>query len=201
MSLREKVRKADWLGEMQVALVVGAAAIGVAIIAVVWSGIAGAPVVARVPAEVVTGVSGAAGGLTGGGVISDDSVVEVLVAEPGARQAIAHALTALPGLLVALATLLMLERIVRGARAADPFTGATVRRLRVLAVGILVGGAVASVVQTVAALNLALSVTEGSFAVDWVIPGQWLLLSFGLMAVAEVIRRGAAMRAELATVI
>jgi hypothetical protein len=201
VSLREKVRKADWLGEMQVALVVGAAAIGVAIIAVVWSGIAGAPVVARVPAEVVTGVSGAAGGLTGGGVIGDDSVVEVLVAEPGTRQAIAHALTALPGLLVALATLLMLERIVRGARAADPFTGATVRRLRVLAVGILVGGAVASVVQTVAALNLALSVTEGSFAVDWVIPGQWLLLSFGLMAVAEVIRRGAAMRAELATVI
>ncbi len=201
MSLREKVRKADWLGEMQVALVVGAAAIGVAIIAVVWSGIAGASVVARVPAEVVTGVSGAAGGLTGGGVIGDDSVVEVLVAEPGTRQAIAHALTALPGLLVALATLLMLERIVRGARAADPFTGATVRRLRVLAVGILVGGAVASVVQTVAALNLALSVTEGSFAVDWVIPGQWLLLSFGLMAVAEVIRRGAAMRAELATVI
>jgi hypothetical protein len=173
----------------------------VAITAVVWSGIAGSPVVARVPAEVITGVSGAAGGLTGGAVVGADSVVEVLVAEPGARQAIASAFTALPGLLVVLAMLVMLGRIVRAARAADPFTDETVRRLRVLAVGIFAGGVVASVVETVAAVNLALSVTEGSFATDWVVPGRWLLLSIGLLAVAEVIKRGTALRAELATVV
>ncbi len=201
MSLRGTFEKADWLGEVQVALVVGAAAVGVAITAVVWSGIAGSPVVARVPAEVITGVSGAAGGLTGGAVVGADSVVEVLVAEPGARQAIASAFTALPGLLVVLAMLVVLGRIVRAARAADPFTDETVRRLRVLAVSVFVGGVAASVVETVAAVNLALSVTEGSFATDWVVPGRWLLLSIGLLAVAEVIKRGTALRAELATVV
>ncbi len=201
MSLRGTLRKADWLGEMRVALLVGAAAVGVAITAVVCSGIAGSPVVARVPAGVITGVSGSAGGLTGGAVIGADSVVEVLVARPRARQAVANASTELPGLLVVLTMLVMLERIVRAARGTDPFTGETARRLRVLAVSILVGGVAASVVETVAAVDLALSVTDRSFAADWVIPGQWLLLSFGLLAVAEVIKRGAAMRAELETVI
>jgi hypothetical protein len=151
---------------------------------------------AGVPAKAITGLSGSVGGM-----VDADSTVEVTIAEPSKHQAIAHAFTALPGLLVVLTMLMMLARIVRAARLADPFTGETVGRLRVLAASILIGGVAANMVETVAALNLALTVTPGSFAATWVFPGQWLLLSFGFLAIAEVIKRGAAMRAELETVI
>jgi hypothetical protein len=200
VSLRTRLRKADWLGEMQAALMLGTGAVGVAITVVVWEVVTGAPMVSRVPAEAIAGMSGSSAGLTGA-MVAADSMVEVRIAEPSTSQVIAHALTTLPGLLVVLVMLAMLARIVRAARRADPFTGQTVRRLRVLAISILVGGVLASVVETIAEFNLSLSVTPGSISAQWALPGQWMLLGFGFLAVAEVINRGAMMRAELDTVI
>ena len=201
MSLRTRWRKADWLSEMQAALMLGTGAAGVAITVVVWDVVTGAPVVSRVPAEAIAAMSGSSAGLTGGAMVAADSMVEVRIAEPSTAQVIAHALTMLPGLLVVLVMLAMLARIVRAARRADPFTGQTIRRLRVLAISILIGGVLASVVETIAEFNLSSSVTAGSISAQWALPGQWLLLGFGFLAVAEVINRGAMMRAELDTVI
>jgi hypothetical protein len=80
-------------------------------------------------------------------------------------------LTARPTFAVVAALLALLLRIVWGARRGDPFTLATVRRPRVLAVVTLAGGYLG------------------------------FLVGFGLLAVAEVVKRGDAMRAGLETVV
>jgi hypothetical protein len=90
---------------------------------------------------------------------------------------------------------------VRHARRGDPFTPATVRRLRVLALVTLGGGHLGSLVELFASMYLSSTV-----AVDGVIgvselPVHWFLVGFGLFAVAEVVRRGHTMRAELETVV
>jgi hypothetical protein len=77
----------------------------------------------------------------------------------------------------------------------------TTRRLRVLAIVALAGGVGAVLVELFAAFHLAGTVGVPQAELR---PGRimvWLLVAFGLFAVAEVIRRGCAMRDELDTVV
>ena len=103
--------------------------------------------------------------------------------------------------LVATVAAALLWRLVRDARRVDPFSGATVRRLRQLAWLVLVGGFASAGVSTLAAAALADGLLVGANATY--APAIWLLLGVGtgIGAVAEVVNRGVAMRAELDAVI
>lgn len=202
MSFLGKLRGPDWLGEMQALLVLGLVGTSLAVVVTgVRTVLGDSPVIAQLPADAMTGVAGPVAGLADGVTIGSDSLVEVQIADPSTRQVIAEALTSLPTVLVVLVMLLMLLRIVRRARRDDPFTAGTVRQLRILAVLVIAGGAGAGIVESLAALNLSLTVgTETAYAV-WQLPAGWSLAGFGLLAIAEVVNRGAVMRDEMETVI
>jgi len=200
MSFRNRLRREDWLGEMQTLCIVGLAFVGLAtVVPIGWAMLGGKPVTAELSADTMTGVAGAATGLPGV-TVAPGSTVEVQVADPSLHQQIAEALTSLPTKLVVFAMLLMVLRIVRRARHGDPFTAATVRQLRRLGVLVIAGGTVAGIVEAFAMFDLSRTVGNNVYAI-WDLPAGWLLAGFGFLAVAEVINRGTAMRDELATVI
>ncbi|MDG4832357.1 DUF2975 domain-containing protein [Solwaraspora sp. WMMD1047] len=198
----DRLRKPDWLAEMRAVLIAGLALFAVVVtgnLALTLTG--NRDVVVEVPAKAVDGVAGASGGLTGGAVVRPSSAVVVHLPEPTAGQLVADTLTGLPSALVVLAMLVLLFQVVRRAQRAEPFSAYVVRRLRLAAVVALVGGVLAGLVEAIAALNLSMSATGGEGTTTWQFPLPWILAGFGLFAVAEVIGRGVAMRAELETVI
>ncbi|MET9403857.1 DUF2975 domain-containing protein [Kitasatospora sp. NPDC002965] len=202
MSLLGKLRRPDWLGELQGVLTLGLVATSLAIAVSVGRALLGdLPVTAGIPAGALEGSTVIPGRTTGGVSITPDSVIEVEIADPSAHQLVAAVLTALPSLLVALGMLVMLLLVVRRARRGDPFTTQAVRRLRLLAVFVIVGGTLAGVTESAAALDLALSVSDTAGVTVWEFPAAWTLAGFGILASAEVVSRGAGMRAELETVI
>jgi hypothetical protein len=202
MSLREKLRKPDWLGEMQAVLVTGLVITGLGIaLSAAWTISGDKPVSVTVPAQALPGVPGSVGGLTASVTIASTAAVEVQIQDPTVHQRISDALTGLPTALLVLVLLAMLLRIVRRARRADPFTAAAVRQLRILAVIVLAGGVLVSTVETIATLDLVTTLTNREASADVKLPAHWVLAGFGLLAIAEVVRRGTAMRTELEAVI
>ncbi|WP_457033744.1 DUF2975 domain-containing protein [Kitasatospora sp. P5_F3] len=202
MSLPDKLRRPDWLGELQGVLTLGLVATGLAIgVPAGRALLDDLPVTAGIPARALEATTLIPIRTTGGVSITPDSVIEVEIADPSAHQLVAAALTALPSLLVALSMLVMLLLVVRRARRSDPFTAQAVRRLRLLAAFVIVGGTLAGVTESIAALDLALTVSDAAGVAVWEFPAAWTLAGFGLLASAEVVSRGARMRAELETVI
>jgi hypothetical protein len=201
MGLWEKLRRPDWLAEMQALVMVGLVVVGLGIVlSAGWAITSGGPVVAEVPADSLSNVVGSVDGLNRHAAITPDATVEVEIADPSTRQLVASALTSLPTGLVVVAMLAMLLRIVRRARRDDPFTAGAVRRLRILAVVVLVGGSLAGLAESLAALDLAISLTDQAWTTVR-FPVAWLLAGFGLLAISEIVKRGTAMRAELDTVV
>ncbi|MBF9130534.1 DUF2975 domain-containing protein [Plantactinospora sp. S1510] len=202
MSFLEKLRKPDWLGEMQALLVLGLVGTGLAVVLTGGRTVLGdSPVTVQLPAEAMTDVAGPVAGTADGISIGPDSIVEVQIADPSVHQVVAEAMTGLPTLLVVLGMLLMLLRTVRRARRGDPFTVGTVRRLRVLAVLLIAGGVAAGIVESLAALDLSRTIGNETVYTVWQPPAGWLLAGFGLLAIAEVVNRGVVMRDELDRVI
>ncbi|MFK3979439.1 DUF2975 domain-containing protein [Micromonospora sp. NPDC050397] len=196
------IRHPDWLAELQglvaLALTVQAGAVVFHIVTFA----SGGPVVAQVPVEAVTGVAGASGGLRAGAVV--DGEVDVLVADPTPGQAAMYLLTTLPTLTLVAAVLALLWAALRRARRADPFTDGTVRRLRLIGWVAIVGGILTQAAQTVASLGLTARVTtDGGWSATLNLTRivLFLLVGFGFLAIAEILKRGSAMRTELETVI
>lgn len=106
-----------------------------------------------------------------------------------------HALTTVPPTLV-LAGLVLL-RVVKDAWDRNPFSTRTVRRLRLLAATVLLGGCLAEAVEQAATLALDQPIRFGSVG-SYLLVSWWMLAS---LAAAGVINRGHAMRTELDTVI
>lgn len=112
------------------------------------------------------------------------------------------------GLVTSIATIpmiLLALRLVDKAMATDPFTRETVRRLRVLGFVVLIGGALAELAEYVAGLvliRLSLPRDVASWATPNVHPTLWwLLTSFVILSVAELVKRGCALRDELDSVV
>jgi len=112
------------------------------------------------------------------------------------------------GLAFSLATipmLVMARRLVDHARYGDPFRPAMVRRLRVLGFVVLLGGALCEAVEYAASYTLMRISLPGDVlfgaSPDVSVTFWWLLPGCVLLAVAEVVRRGCALRAELDEVI
>jgi len=108
-------------------------------------------------------------------------------------------------LLVTIPMLVMARRVITRAIDGDPFTPEMVRRLRILGLVVLVGGALSELTEYVCATVL-LHITVPADALDFSEPDVkitlwWVMPAFILLAVSEVVRRGVAMRAELDTVI
>ncbi|SHN47678.1 DUF2975 domain-containing protein [Cryptosporangium aurantiacum] len=98
---------------------------------------------------------------------------------------------------------ILLSRLVGAAHRADPFTSATVRRLRTLGWLLVAGGPAASMIEFAARFALSGTATTGGASADLDLstPALWFVAGVGLLATSEVIRRGQAMRAELDTVV
>ncbi|HEV7898734.1 MAG TPA: DUF2975 domain-containing protein [Planosporangium sp.] len=202
MRLSDRLRRPDWLAEVQAVLVAGLvlAAVGAAINVV--SLVRREPIVVNVLSERIVPDVGLSG-LQPGVHLYDSGTVEVLVDHPTPAQLAWHTAGSLPTFLVVVFMLVTLLRIVRAARRHDPFSSANVRRLRFLGVVVLVGGGIAMIIETIARLALSGSVRTGPPEVGAVVDvsGWWFLVGFGFLAIAEVVNRGRAMRAELETVI
>lgn len=198
-----RLRRPDWLGELQgLAVVVGVVAVVGSVIGVatVAAGDAGVPVELR--ARSLDGLVGGhpeAGGVT----VDADGTVEAVIAGPSGHQVLLWLLTWLPTVVLVVAVLALLFRILRDARRSDPFTARTVRRLRVLAVVAVVGGEAAAITESLCGMSLVGTVlpAAGGLYGTLVLPFGWVFACFGFLAVGELIRRGVALRDELAEVV
>ncbi len=132
-------------------------------------------------------------------------MVEVSVQDPTLLQTLlgllshglAHTLAALPMIVYA-------RRLVDRAAAGGPFTLDTARGLRRLGRVVLVGGALAEVVQIAATTALLHSVLPGPHGVadtSYRLSLWWLVLGLAVLAFAEVVEHGCALRAELDEVV
>lgn len=140
-------------------------------------------------------VPGLRGGATPGAAVS------VCTDSPTVRESLlAYLVDGLWPLVIAIAAA-SLYRIVRDAGRTDPFTPATVRRLRRVAVFVLLGGGAATVAEAAASDALAASFVAGAFHASDTPGVVVLVVGLALAAIAEVINRGVALRSELDTVI
>jgi hypothetical protein len=201
-SVREQLRRPDWLAELQLVIVVGLALIGVTVAVNVVALAAGEQVVVALPASAVDGLVGLSGGLRDGATVAADSTVDVWLADPGAADVFWYAALGLPQLVLIAAVLALLLRLIVAARRGDPFTATTVRRLRVLGAVSAVGGVLVGVIGTVAELALTDRASGGdAVTATLTLNPVWILVGGGFLAFGEIVNRGRALRAELDTVI
>lgn len=203
MNVIGRLRKPDWLGELQIALVATVALLGVLAVVDVVAIAGGWPLTVEVPAGAVDGVGGATGGLTAGVAVDPHGMVDVLIDDPSARQLFAAGLISMPTFLVVMALFAMLLGVVHRVRKGGPFDKHVVWRLRLIGVVAIVGGVVARLIEFFAQLNLMSTVTDRLTTAT--LPLQdlfgWVLGGIALFAIAEVVSRGLTIRAELDTVI
>lgn len=196
-------RRPDWLGELQgLTVLVGVVAVvGSAVrVAVPVFGDAGVPVELR-----ARSLDGLPGGHpeVGGVTVDADGAVEAVVGDPSGRQVLLSVLTWMPTVVLVVAVLALLFLVLRDARTGDPFTARTVRRLRILAGVSIVGGEAAAITEGLCGMGLVGTVVpaaDGLYGMLY-LPVGWLFAGFAFLAVAELIRRGRALREELAGVV
>ena len=196
------MRQASWLAELQAVLAVGAVAALTGVVVAIVRAAFGGWVAFTVPAAALDGLEAIVRGSPRPDVgVELGGEVDVLASDPTAGQRLAALLTHLPSYLVALSILVLLWRIVRTCRREDPFSPAVARRLLRLGVVALAGGLMADAVQLAATYLGSATVLDGSAAASYRYSWWWLLIGFGFLAVGEVVKRGADLRAELDTVV
>ncbi len=201
-TLRDRLRRPDWLAELQVVVVIGLVATGLAVVVNLVALAMREPIVIAVPAKAIDGLVGSAGGLRTGAAVTADSTVEIQLADPSLADTLWYAAGSLPELLLVVAVLALLLRLIVAARRADPFTAATVRRLRVLGGTSAIGGVLTGFASTFAQLVLTNDVSGGDLAAATLTVNPiWILVGGGFLAFGEIVNRGRARRAELDTVI
>ncbi|MGC9667191.1 DUF2975 domain-containing protein [Planosporangium sp. 12N6] len=200
MSLSERLRRPDWLAEMQAVLVTGLVLVGVGVVVAAVSLVRRDPIPVDLPSEGI--VRPDLSGVRPNVRLGDGGTVQVLVDHPTSAQVAWYLAGSAPVFLVVAYTLVTLLRIVRTARRGDPFAAVNVRRLRVLGLVVLVGGVADTVTGAVSAFALGSSVAPGVAPGATIeLSGWWYLVGFGFLAIAEVVSRGRTMRAELDEVI
>lgn len=204
--------RTHWLGPLQTLLTAGLALAGLNIALLLVLLARAGHITVQVPTgyRLTPGPDGVPPDL----LIDTGGTFQAYVREPTTTQTLLFELTRLPTLAAFLLTLALVLRLVRNARQQDPFTAATVRRLRILAVIVMASQILAGLAEDGARTALLASVAphdvpplSAGFLWWWLLAGlshlasPWLLLGFGFLAVAELINRGHTMRAELAEVI
>jgi hypothetical protein len=101
-----------------------------------------------------------------------------------------------PGV-VLVAALWLVRSLLRSVRDRDPFTESNVRRLRTLALVVLIGVPVAIFVSSIFASTLAHSARLHSSGTEITMPGPALLGGLALFVLAEIFAAGVRMRDDL----
>ncbi|GAB1640439.1 DUF2975 domain-containing protein [Krasilnikovia sp. MM14-A1259] len=127
--------------------------------------------------------------------------LRAVVDHPTTRQVVWHVGQRLPWFLLAMFTLAALLLVVRAARRGDPFSVANVRRLQALGWVLTVGSVVAAGVELLAAFALSSTITTGAPNATASLPIFWAFGGLCVLALSEVVKRGLALREDLATVI
>lgn len=133
------------------------------------------------------------------------ATVDVYVRDPSLIQTLLGLLA--HGLAYGVATLPMIifaRRLVHRAIDTHPFTIAMARGLRRLGLIVLIGGALAELIRSAATVALYNTAVSGGSAIadtDWMIHFWWLLLGLVILAFAQVVEHGCALRTELDKVI
>ena len=201
MGIRSALRRPDWLAELQTALAVGMVIATAGVLLSAGTAAVGDSVTFAVPAGSVGGLADVRGSLRPNVAVDAGGLVDVAVAGPSAGQRVLSALTGLPSYVVGLVLLGLLWHTVRAARRTGPFSPVLARRLRLLGVVALAGGLIADVIETVATFLASETVFDGFLSASYAYSWWWLLLGLGFLAIAELIGRGATMRAELDEVV
>jgi Protein of unknown function (DUF2975) len=200
VKLSDSLRRPDWLNELQAVLILSLVVVGgFGLFGPGATAAVGDRLPLQLPASAVSGTVDY--GLRAGTAIAAEQDVTVMVIDPSPQQRVLWALTTLPTGAVVAALLALLMRIVWYARRGDPFTLATGRRLRVLAMVALAGGCLGFPVEMFAAMYLSSTVAAHGVVGFSQLPVHWFLIGSGVFAVAEMVKRGHAMRAELETVV
>lgn len=194
-----RLRRPDWLAELQgltLLLMVVAVVVTAVRVVMVTLGDDAVPVELRAR-DLGADLS------VGGATVGPDGAVEAYVSDPSGRQILLSALTWIPTVVLVVAVLALLFRAIRDARSGDPFTARMVRRLRILAVVALVGGEAVAITEALSGMSLVGTVLPepGTFHGVLTLPIGWVFAGFGFLALGELIRRGRALRDELAEVI
>jgi hypothetical protein len=186
------MRKPYWLGELEIALIGALILVGVGMAFMALAGAMGGAVPVRVPVNAVPAIRDA---VAAGAVVEGGGTVDMMIEHPAPGQIVAGVFATVPTLVVVFTLLAILHRVVRGARRGGPFDGLVVRRLRLLGVITIGGGLLSRIVEIIAQAHLTSTVVRHS-GLNFSAPAVfgWLLVGFGFFAVAEIVRRGLAMR-------
>jgi hypothetical protein len=194
----EKLRRPNWLRELQIVIIVGLVLLGLGFTMTVIGILTGKPDVENTaqPEPILLALQG------------DQPqpftvrLIEPKFMEPTAPQIGWYLASTLPSLLALVMILLLLLRVVHRARNTDPFTTSTVRDLRWIAAITLVGGVLSSFAEALANFALSSSISSSSPATTVLtLPTVWIFGGFVCFAFAEVVKRGCVLRDELAEVI
>jgi Protein of unknown function (DUF2975) len=204
-------RRTDWLRELRGVLLVAAIVSAAFTIASAVITVTGGSFAVGVPAREVLD-TGTVHGLPAGVAVDPDLNLYLRVSAPNAEQRLLAMVATAPQYLLTTTMLLLLWRLVSRATRQQPFTAGIARRLHVLGWLAVVGGPAVYAIGFVARFALSSTVTASGAAAatlaastttvgDLATPAIWLLAGFAFLAIAEIVRRGQALRSELDEVV
>lgn len=195
-----RLRRGDYLAELQVLLVIALAAGAAVAVANVYDIVTGESITVTIAGDELNRPDAIAG-LRPGVRLDESADLQVVVDDPTAEQVAWRTAQSLPWFVLAMSTLATLLLVVRAARRSDPFSAANVRRLQVIGWVLTVGSILAFYLELVAGFALYGTIATGPPNAGAQLPIAWCFAGLCFLALSEVLKRGRALRDELATVI
>ncbi|GAB3755897.1 DUF2975 domain-containing protein [Microlunatus parietis] len=129
-------------------------------------------------------------------------VTQILITEPTIAQTALWLTERFVPVGIAAGVAVVINRIVGSAMAGDPFSGTNLRRIRTVGLLLLFGGVVAAAVSVAAQWLIAwISLGDGAGTPVLMEPPMITLAGVVVLAISEVMPKGAALRAELDEVV
>jgi len=130
-------------------------------------------------------------------LVPEDLEATVRVEDASAEQQRWAAARDLAPVALVLAAVWLLRGVLRSVRDRDPFTETNVKRLRALALVVLIGVPIADLIRSLCESELASSAGLESIGTDLTIPGNAMLGGLAIFVLAEVFATGVRLRDDL----